>query len=257
MNYEKIAFWFSPNEESLMFRIKEYRESQNLIISKNFIVCGNRQLFHSFRYLTRIEPILLKTSDGDTWAFKQIMLNGYLISQGKKDSYSFLECTIGINNSYQIAKICWKSKTGRIYETFDEDIDCNDIEFWFEDLDVAKVHELLYPKQTIPLALRNLNYKLELINLNTNLEVVAFLKSEFSDQIVDIANKTCDFVNKYNKASERSSNEERGFVHYIKYEMEDSRIKFVIDSGSAGLPFLKQLLRTFSRWNVFEKVRID
>lgn len=257
MNAEKVAFWFSSNEESLVFKIKDYRESQNLIISRDFIVCGNTQLFYSFKNLTRIEPILLKTSDGDIWTFKRIMLDGYLISQGKKDSYSFIECTIGINNSFQIAKICWKSKTGRSYQTFDEDIDCNDIEFWFEDLDVAKVYELLYLKLTIPFGIRNLKFKLELINLNTNMELVAFLKETTTNQIADIANKTCDYVNKYNKASERSSDDERGFVHYIKYEIDGSRLKFLIDTGSAGLPFLKQLLRTFSRWDVFDKVVID
>ncbi len=257
MNNENVAFWFLPDETSLNNTIERYKVSQGISFSSSFLLCANYKLFFAFQLQFSKRPSKTSTVEGVVYFYKNVGIPSDILDSGVRNGNAFLKCSFSINGSFNPITICWKSKTGRIYETSDEDIDCNDIEFWFEDLDVAKVHELLHPKQTIPLALKNLNFKLELNNLNTNLELVAFLKSEFSDQIVDIANKTCDFVNEYNKVSERSSNEERGFVHYIKFDVEDSCIKFLIDSGSAGMPFLKQLLRTFSKWNAFEKVIID
>ncbi len=257
MKIGAAAFWFLPDETGLSSTIKRYRESQSIIFSAEFLICANQKLFEAFKNQFGLNPIKIKKEDDDIWVFRHVGVPTDIYEHGKTKYNSFLKCYFSINAAFATISICWKSKSGRVYEIFDEEIDCNDIEFWIEDLDVTKVYELLNPKLKLPFGLKNLSFNIEVINLNLGMNIDAWLKPEFGLQAKEIASKTCDFVNKYNKVSENSSKDERGFVHYISYDIEGLHVKFYLDTGSAGMPFLKQLLRTFSRWNVFEKVRID
>ena len=67
--------------------------------------------------------------------------------------------------------ILWRSKSGCIYDIADTDIDCDDIEFWFEGIDPLLYYKQLYPKTELPfsnrsLAIAELSYKSLPIPLN-------------------------------------------------------------------------------------------
>ena len=56
---------------------------------------------------------------------------------------------MGINYKLTKVTILWKSKSGRIYDLADTDIDCNDIELWFDKLDPLLCQKQMFPKEEL------------------------------------------------------------------------------------------------------------
>lgn len=113
----------------------------DLDVSNNFIECAFKKLTNAF---------IEQTGMG-----KGKLLQAVLIWQ-KEDGLTYQKGTISKLSSHINLKygklavfICWRTKSGHIYELNEEDIDCADLEFWFEGLEVEKCKHLLFPKWTL------------------------------------------------------------------------------------------------------------
>src|SRR5262245_23717363 len=115
---------------TLLFDAKEavnyFRRMANIEFSEEFIICADIQLSKIFEHQMGIK-INKKTS------FSSPMPDSKVYEQGPISRFN---TRIYINHHWNPISFLWKSKSGRIYELNDSDIDCNDIEFWFEGLDV-------------------------------------------------------------------------------------------------------------------------
>lgn len=113
----------------------------DLDVSNNFIECAFKKLANAF---------IEQTGMG-----KDKFLQAVLIWQ-KEDGFTYQNGTISKLSSHINLKygklavfICWRSKSGYIYELHEENIDCADLEFWFEGLEVEKCKHLMFPKWTL------------------------------------------------------------------------------------------------------------
>lgn len=72
--------------------------------------------------------------------------DGFLYQRG---IVSKMNANIYLKYGIVTVQILWQSKSGRIYEPADADIDCNDIQFWFEYLDAELCKNYLNPKWSL------------------------------------------------------------------------------------------------------------
>ena len=150
---------------------------------------------------------------------------------------------------------CWKSKSGRIVHTYDEDFDETDLECWIEGLKPSLYWEQL--NQTSidhPLKVKNLPYELTVRGVGMHMG----LAIELSDaaNAAAIIERLSQDVKTYNDQS-GAKGREKGVVHNCHGEIVDREIRFRIDVGSAGIVFVKKLLRRLGAFKEVKKVTVD
>jgi hypothetical protein len=234
-------FLYNPNIQDSY--LNKYRK-EGINITLNFLKCADEQLRKSFEKITAIKVnknicVLLPNKPDFNYQMGEIS-----------------ECSqnIFVNHNYIFGvKIKWKSKSGRIYKFEDEDINCEDLEFWFEGLDATLVHKYLYPKVTLPFKLKDLTYKLVVtrINMDCNLEMV--LKENLEQELVSkqIDDFIADFIHKSEKKDRKD-----GVVHNWKREFINDKLIYELDLGSTGVSFIKKLLTFLNKLNTFETVEL-
>lgn len=175
----------------------------------------------------------------------------------EKGELSRTQATIYVNNNWNDrAQIWWKSKSGRIYEMTDVEIDCSDIDMWFENLEPEVYYSQLYPNDPFPFKLKNLTYTLTINRIKTDCEVQLILKNDYEGQIETVLQGIYDFVNKFNEESE-SKDRQMGLVHNASGTIQENKIVLSIDLGSSGADFFKKLLTYFSSLAAFESVNVE
>lgn len=161
------------------------------------------------------------------------------------------------DGKYKPVKIAWKSKSGRIYDITDTDIDCDDLECWFEELDVNFVYQALYPGAQLPFKLKDPGYALVVRRLGIDIEISLFLKPECAAETSGLIEKIIDHIGAFNAASEKKGRKD-GVVHHWNVELaEPLLIQCRIDMGSAGFKFFRKLLEYFSQLGCFTKVQVE
>jgi hypothetical protein len=118
---------------------KVHKMTFGVDISEQFIVCMDKQLTEDFEKQTGIivkHPIWMGW--GQEYGFEYL-----------KNKTSSINCQIRLKYGTVTPTILWKSHSGRIYEISDTNIDCNDIVFWFDDLDARKANAIFKPKWTL------------------------------------------------------------------------------------------------------------
>ena len=224
--------------------IELFQRLCDLSVSKQFVECANQQLTELFEQRTG-----LKINKHISYS-----LSGELLNR-KRDKISSLGLHIYVNHNWNPVTILWKSKSGRIYDVNDVDIDCADIEFWFEDLDPILYHKQLYPKAELPFKLQNLSYELVVTRLNMECTVEMELKTEDLSNAQAIVDKTDKFIDNFNTTSEKKDRKD-GVVHNWTRRIEENKLIYEIDTGFSGPVFIKKLLQFLSKLNAFEKVEI-
>jgi hypothetical protein len=237
--------------------IESLKFQYSLLASEEFISCADKQLTEIFKNQTGINPgknaciSLTEHFIGAPIYTTYLLKNNENILAGRK-----LMINLYINHHWNPITILWKSQSGIDYKLHDIIVDCNDIEFWFEHLDVS-----LYLKQFSPnntekqLQLKNLSFTLDIVTLNTDCSMLMTVKDGTQKEI--LINQLVDFIEKFNTNSEKK-NRIYGIVHNSKATIENtSTINFDIDLGSAGLPFLKKILKKISGLNSVEKIEIS
>lgn len=108
-------------------------------MSASFAACADLHWEDAFKkasLLTEIEGVFLNWSPVEKFEYE-------------KGSVSYIATEINLRHGAIRTKIVWKSKSGRIYDIADEDIDCGDIEFWFEGVDPEYCYKRTYIVRTL------------------------------------------------------------------------------------------------------------
>lgn len=127
----------------LELTIEVFKRRYSCNISKQFLYYMNNQLtvlFTQGTFLTINNNVCIAWSDENDFVFQ-------------KDTISKLSFCIYINHNWNPIFVAWKSKSGKIYDIADTDINENDIEFWFEGLDPLLYHKQLFPNEVLPFKL--------------------------------------------------------------------------------------------------------
>ncbi len=130
--------------------IKVFENNCGVTLSKDFIDCADIQLTDNFLLHTGIK---INKFIGIGFSSKPF----FFYIRGK---VSKMHSYISINTYANDVTINWKSKSGRIYNTGDTDIDCDDIEFWFEGLDPLEYQKQLNANTELPFQLKILRMNL-------------------------------------------------------------------------------------------------
>lgn len=214
-------------------------------ISNAFVMCMREHLSTDFEFKTglKVNKNIELVYNRETFFYE-------------KGEISRTQATVFVNNNWNDkAQICWKSKSGRIYEMTDTEIDCSDMEMWFENLEPEVYYSQLYPKDPAPFKLKNLTYQLTFDRLRTDCEINLTLKNDYHGQFETLLEGIYNFINKFNEASE-SKGREMGLVHNASGTIDGDKIVLCIDLGSSGADFFKRLLTYFSELGAFESVKV-
>jgi hypothetical protein len=221
-----------------------FYKREGINVSMEFLLCADKQLRISFEKLTAIR-INKHICVNPPW----IVTFNYqsdIISQFSQNIFVNHETILGV-------LIKWKSKSGIIYKLEDKDIDCDDVEFWFENLDATLVHKYLYPKVSLPFKLKDLTYELIVTRINMDCTLEMGLKEGVA--IENIINQIDDFIADFNHQSEKKDRKD-GVIHNWKRNTEQKKLVYELDLGSTGVVFLKKLLNHLSKLNAFKKVEL-
>jgi hypothetical protein len=161
-----------------------------------------------------------------------------------------------INHNWNYVGIKWRSKSGRIYDIADEDIACDDVEFWIEGLEPDLYYKQLYPGDKLPFKLKDLTYELVVNRLSLYASLEMTLKPGAQSDAEFIKDQVSHFIADFNLASEKK-NLKYGAIHTAKGYIEDIKIVFELDLGTVGPGFYQKILKFLSRLNYFDKVEIN
>lgn len=218
-----------------------------IVVSHSFLSCADKQLTEIFEAKTGIKSnrdIILYPRSGDD----------FYIEEGP---VSKMVVTLYVNPNSNKSVICWKSKTSsRIFKTTDQDIDCSDIDFWFEDFDAALYYHQFYPKINSPFDISDLHFDLIVHRLNINYSVKLVLKKELRISPEDLIKSIDSFIKEYNHMSEKN-NRRNGLVHNWAHDIIQSDILlYEFDSGTSGINFFKKFIYYLSDLNSFSTVEV-
>lgn len=230
---------FLANEITIAGDIASLLKYDNLIVSRSFIICADEQLYFNFLNITALKSIRKCGLACTMWGLQY-------------EAISTFETSLGINGQSQWVKICWRSKSGKIYQLHDE-IDCNDIEFWLENVDVPLLYKQLYGPATLPFKLPATHYLLVIGSISISLELVITLKEEREKDLPFIDKEVNNFINRYNEQSEKKDRKD-GVIHNWKTSIHQNDIEIEMDLGSAGAAFFKKLLKWLNGFEQIEKV---
>jgi hypothetical protein len=233
----EIIFWVS--KETINSKIEYYKREENVVITHSYLECANEQLGLSFLKITGLNS-LKKCGIG---------LSFWNLDYNKISSF---EITLGVNYNSQFVRVCWKSKLGRVYHLHDE-VDCNDIEFWLEGVDVPLLYKQLYGPTTLPFKLPPTNYQLVVGSISISLELKVLLKKEHTNNLAFVENELNSFIRDFNAKSEKRDRND-GIIHNWTTSINEVEIKVELDIGSAGASFLKKLLKWLNGFEQVEKV---
>ena len=148
--------------------------------------------------------------------------------------------------------LCWRSKTGPIITPDMEDFDEADLEFWAEGLEPekywAKIREL---NADLPLRAKDYPFALEFSGFAVCMDITISLSDE--SRAAAIVQALYTLLEKHEAASEKKGGA-LGFVHNFGATIDGNQILFRLDSGSAGFPVFKKLLKTLAKFPEVEKV---
>lgn len=215
------------------------------VISLEFTSCMDIQLTRLFELKTSLK------------INKQISISSmsdyrFFVETGKVSKIAF---NIYVNHNWNPVTVLWKSKSGRIYKLEDTDIDCEDVEFWFEELDVALIHRQMFPNVKLPFKLKDLSYELIVTRINMDATIELQLKAEQLNDVQKIELEIDNFITGFNEKSEKKDRL-HGVIHNWKTRMEGDKMIYDIDLGSTGPYFFKKLLPHLSELNYFTLVEL-
>ena len=212
-------------------------------MSAEFLTCAEKHLINDFEKKSGIKV-------NKHLSFAPPIKNEFTYV---RSHVSEINLIFGVNHNSMNVLIKWSSHSGRIYEFHDKDINCKDIFFWFDNLDVALVHKYLYPKVSLPFKLKDLTYELIVTRINMDCTLEMALKEGVATE--NITKQIDDFIADFNHQSEKKDRKD-GVLHNWKREFVDSKLVYELDLGSTGAVFLKKILVYFSKLEVFKKIEI-
>lgn len=175
----------------------------------------------------------------------------------EKGAISKFPLKIYVNNNWNPVTVNWKSKSGRIYGINDDDIDCNDIEFWFEGLDPMLYHQQLYPNEKLPFKFKDLGFELVVVRLNVNATLVFTFKEDVIDPIDIWITKIDNIIQRFVDKPIKIGNEYGVAHNFTRKCIADNKWEYEVDTGSTGVFIYKKLLPLLSKLACFLKIEIE
>ncbi|MFC4263887.1 hypothetical protein ACFOWM_13415 [Ferruginibacter yonginensis] len=150
---------------------------------------------------------------------------------------------------------CWKSKSGRIIKTTDEDFDEADLECWIEGLNASEYWAYIGgEKNSHPFTKMKLPYVLKVYNLYIQMCIkICCNTTNYHERIT---NALSTAIEKFNLKSD-ALNGEIGYPHNANASINGTTVNYNIDLGSAGLPLLKKLLKVLAKFDDVTEVSLD
>jgi hypothetical protein len=234
---------------SLLFNIEIYiqgfENTHHLKISKEFAACMDKQLTAFFE---RQSGLKINKLICIGWAWEVV----FFYSSGEVSRFA---SKIWVNHGQNAVTVAWKANSGKIYKIDDTDIDCGDIEFWFEDFDAVLYNKQFYPTFDLPFKLKNLSYELVVTRLNMDATIEMKVKKDETGNMPVIIEKIDAFIENFNIKSE-NKDRKYGVVHNWKRQFNDDNLIYEIDTGFTGAYFTKKILHFLSGINAFERVEV-
>lgn len=226
--------------------IKSYSEfyKWKVVLSLKFCHLVNKQL----SYIIKSETGLVSSSSIGIAGAKSDNKNEFY----EKGIVSKLNLILGVMAWGYDFSLCWRSKTGPIVTPEMEDFDEADLEFWAEGLEPekywAKIREL---NADLPLRAKDYPFALEFTGFAVCMDITISLSDE--SRAAAIVQALYTLLEKHEAASEKKDGA-LGFVHNFGATIDGKQILFRLDSGSAGFPVFKKLLKTLAKFPEVEKV---
>lgn len=227
------------------------------ILNPYFLSELSYQLAHDFENKIGLNPLNLKR-------FIHLSLNyavDYPFEYDEDKSKEEMEVLLGIDICAFYPKIKWSSKSGKLYKPTSQDIDPDDIEFWFEELDKEKILEKwndpAYNPKTLGFKHKKTLFKLEVEYFHYDgFYMVIDLKEQEKNNLYlnEISNEISKIFEQHNIKSE-TKNRRYGLVHdFGTEEIKDNKLIYYIDYGSANDKPLKEVIEKLNTFDKIEKV---
>lgn len=228
-----------------------FRRRFNITVSELFISCTDKQLTEIFITQTGIKP-------GKNVAVSLSNSKGTDELEYVKANISYFKISLFVNHDWFPITIQWRSKSGRIYELNDEDIDCDDIVFSFESLDTDAYLKQLYPDTKLPFKLNDLSFTVKVTRINLDCTIRMQLKPDGEISKAIVTEKIYSFIGDFNEQSEKK-NRKQGVIHNAQITDGENENELImdIDLGSVGPLFFKKLFVYMSGLNCFEEVELE
>ncbi|GAA4202877.1 hypothetical protein GCM10022289_18320 [Pedobacter jeongneungensis] len=250
LDIEKCQRYNNPDLANLIvwpdLFVEELQNKLDVNMSVPFATCMNAQL----------TPIFENTSGLKVKNLVVLLIDKDRPFQHEKAETSKISIALGVYDHVNSIDILWKSKSGRIYDIADEDINCNDIEFSFGNLNIVEYHKQANPYgNQLPFKLKDLSYKLTVNRIQLECYITLTVKASEAKNADQYASGMENFIAAYNEKALKSKNS--GVIHNCNYSIKENTIDFHIDLGSVGADFFKKLFKYLSELNVFEEVTVD
>jgi len=228
--------------------VQQFKLIYNVDVSVEFIRCADQQLTAMF-----IQKAGLKF--GKNLSISWVSQIDYFYETGVCSRLPFY---LYVNHNWNPITITWKSASGRIYKIDETDIDCADIAFSFESLDIPLYHKQMYPGNPLPFKLKDLSFELTVHRINVDCEIAMELRTPGTEATINNTIKQInDFIEGYNEASGKKD-WKYGVVHNYKINSDNkSIISYELDLGSTGADFIKKLLEFISTINAFSRITFE
>jgi len=148
----------------------------------------------------------------------------------------------------------WKAKSGKIISTTDETFDEDDLEYWIEGLKPALYWEQVSSTvQNHPFQ-KDLPFRL----IVQNFGVLMNLNIDISDtnEVPLVKERLQNLIENFNRRSEEK-NRKNGVVHNYSFQECNHTVTLNIDLGSAGIPFVKKILKNLADNGKVDQVMLD
>jgi hypothetical protein len=150
---------------------------------------------------------------------------------------------------------CWQSKSGKIIKPTDENFDESDLTCWIEGLNPDVYFQQLNSVSTDhPLKLNNLPYTLIVKGFGMHMGLEITLTDISLGEM--IIHQLSEVAQKHNDVSE-AKGRVNGVVHHCEGAVVEGMVRFRIDVGSAGVVFIRKLLKTLAKYPEVKEVVVD
>ena len=239
----KARFYYCHNEWA-----RNYFQQHSVYFSESFCVFFADRFEELFVEITGIKPSTKVTLGGFKQSNNNPMYEPGLVSK--------LNLVLWIMpDYYDDISFCWRSKTHKIIKITEENFDENDLEYWIEGLKPSEYWKYIATeKKSHPFEINRLPFELKVFQFGIQMQLRLFLVNENERQtIIDLISQV---INKYNFKSE-NMNRSSGVVHNFHFEEDINKLNLIIDTGSAGVSIIKQILKAATKFSSILKIETD
>lgn len=156
---------------------------------------------------------------------------------------------------YDDISFCWKSKSGKIVKPTDENFDVSDLEFWLEGIKPQEYWRQVASKKKVhPFLSKNIPF--ELIVYRFSIDIL--MRITFNDLLsfTDLEFNITSSIKKYNEMSEKKDRH-LGVVHNFNFKSKPGLVILNIDTGSAGVSIINEIIRNLKTLSGIQIVEVD